>query len=527
MTVVRETGYRDPPRVRAPSHDVGRVVVRRPGRYRAGTGVALLAILGLGAALRLTNIGTLGYNSDEAVYAGQAASLAGNTLYTPHFPVFRAHPLLIQSLLSVVFRSGEHDTAGRLVIVAFGLATIAVVFLLGRELYDRRVGLAAALLLAVMPYHVVVTRQVLLDGPMVFFATTTLLFVARYARTHHVLWFVAAGATLGLSMLAKETSIVLAGGVYAFLALTPGLRAPVRGTLVAVGALVGVFATHPLSMAASGHKETGKAYLIWQLLRRANHGWGFYVQTVPLAVGLLVILAGAAGLWFCRRNGSWREVLLLSWMVVPLAFFQLWPVKGFQYLLPLAPPLTVLAARGLVELPVPAALLNRTIVARVVAVVVVATTLAVPSWSRVQATESATFLAGSGGLPGGREVGRWIADNTPQGGLFLTLGPSMANVVRFYGHREAYGLSVSSNPLRRNPSYLPLVNPDKVLRKGDLQYAVWDAYSAARSPFFDERLRRLVDRYHGRAIYTQTVRSTSPGGQPGETPVVVVYEVRP
>ena len=51
------------------------------------------------------------------------------------------------------------------------MATLVVVYALGRLLYGPRAGIVAMLLLAVMPYHVIVTRQVLLDGPMVFFAT--------------------------------------------------------------------------------------------------------------------------------------------------------------------------------------------------------------------------------------------------------------------------------------------------------------------------------------------------------------------
>ena len=35
-----------------------------------------------------------------------------------------------------------------------------------------------------MPYHVVVTRQVLLDGPMVFFATVALWLLVRYCVGH-------------------------------------------------------------------------------------------------------------------------------------------------------------------------------------------------------------------------------------------------------------------------------------------------------------------------------------------------------
>ena len=60
----------------------------------------------------------------------------------------------------------------------------------------------------------------------------------------------------------------------------------------------------------------------------------------------------------------------------------------------------------------------------------------------------------------------------------LALGPSMANIVQFYGHRKAYGLSVSPNPLHRNPVVRAGENPDLQIRHGDLQYIVWDSFSA-------------------------------------------------
>ena len=87
--------------------------------------------------------------------------------------------------------------------------------------------------------------------------------------------------------------------------------------------------------------------------------------------------------------------------------------------------------------------------------------------ARIDAPDDGTALAGSGGLPAGREAGEWIDANVPEGSTFMTIGPSMANLVQFYGHRRAYGLSVSPNPLNRNPSYEPLPNPDQALRDSE------------------------------------------------------------
>jgi hypothetical protein len=95
----------------------------------------------------------------------------------------------------------------------------------------------------------------------------------------------------------------------------------------------------------------------------------------------------------------------------------------------------------------------------------------------------------------------------------------MANIVQYFGFRKAYGLSVSSNELHRNPVYEPVPNPDRLLRQGDLQYMVWDAYSASRSTVFSTKLRTLAARYHARVVHREFAGHSHP--------VIVVYQVRP
>ena len=56
-----------------------------------------------GSILRLWQINAMGFNTDEAVYAGQAAAIAGVPGLKDIFPIFRAHPLLIQFLLALIY----------------------------------------------------------------------------------------------------------------------------------------------------------------------------------------------------------------------------------------------------------------------------------------------------------------------------------------------------------------------------------------------------------------------------------------
>ena len=154
-------------------------------------------------------------------------------------------------------------------------------------------------------------------------------------------------------------------------------------------------------------------------------------------------------------------------------------------------------------------------------------TLLNSSWLAIQPSTTGDFLAGSGGVPGGREAGQWVQANIPSNATLLTIGPSMANILQFYGHRKAYGLSVSPNPLHRNPAYVPVNNPDLQIRSNNIQYLVWDSYSAARSDFFSQKLLELTARFHGRAVHTQTVKVTLDDGSQVDKPVVIIYLVRP
>jgi Dolichyl-phosphate-mannose-protein mannosyltransferase len=494
--------------------------------------LAVALVAAPAAVLRLWNLNALGFNSDEAVYAGQAAAIAGNPQLSALFPVFRAHPLLFQMAVSLIYRVQVSDLTPRLLAVAFGLATVAVGYAAGTRFYGRQAGLVTALLLAAMPYLVVVNRQALLDGPMAFFSVVGLWLLAKFASEGRRRALYGAGAALGLAFISKETSVVLIPAAYAFLALTPSVHVRFRDVGIFFGCIAAVALPYPVSLSVAGGSSSGKHFLTWQLFRPANHVWSFYPSVVPPAIGIPVILCAVGTLLatVLSRSWSWRESLLACWILVPVFFFQLWPVKGFQYLLPIAAPFAILAGGLLANMELAQALgRGSTRVGRVIsagATALVTGWLVVTCWASIGTANSTSFLAGTGGVPGGRQAGMWMQSNTPGGAEVLSIGPSMANILEFYGHREVLGLSVSPNPLHRNPAYTPVKNPDLLLRTGQVQYLVWDAYSAARSRYFSSRLMSYVRRYRGSVVHVQSVIVTTPNG-PIRRPVIVIYEVRP
>jgi hypothetical protein len=109
----------------------------------------------------------------------------------------------------------------------------------------------------------------------------------------------------------------------------------------------------------------------------------------------------------------------------------------------------------------------------------------------------------------------------------MTIGPTMSNLVQFYGHRKSQALSVSPNLLHRNPAYDPIPNPDSAFRSLRIQYVAWDTWSASRSRHFSDKLLEYVAKYHGKMVFQEMANVRLQDGSTSLEPVIQVYEVRP
>ena len=170
------------------------VTGRRAGRRRpwALEAAALAVIVAVGGLLRCWNLDRVGFRGDEAVYAGQAAVLAGVDELQRWFILMsrgNSNFLLFQRIVSLAYRMfGVSDVGARAVAASFSTMTIVVVFAIARTLYTRRAALIAALLLAVSSYSVFLARLALLDATLTFLVTVAMLCLARWDRTSRGFW---------------------------------------------------------------------------------------------------------------------------------------------------------------------------------------------------------------------------------------------------------------------------------------------------------------------------------------------------
>lgn len=149
----------------------------------------LIIIITLAIGLRFFRLGSnpIGFNDDEAAFGFNAYSIIkslhdewGRFLPFPVFESFGDWKLVLYLYLTVLSQLifGATEFATRLPSAIIGTLAVFSTYLLTKKLFDKRVGLLSALLLAISPWHIIASRNAFESDILIFFITTsTLLFL--------------------------------------------------------------------------------------------------------------------------------------------------------------------------------------------------------------------------------------------------------------------------------------------------------------------------------------------------------------
>src|SRR5712691_1474397 len=326
--------------------------VRRALRHLALPAAGLAIIIATAAYVRYVGITQVGFNSDESVYSGQAAAIAGFQPYGQLFGVFRAHPLLVQFTVALGYAITGHvsDWLPRMITASLGLVMVIICWGIGTVVRGRFLGFAMGMIAALCPYAVLVSRQMLLDGPMTMFVAATMLMLALWLRSHRVIWFYAAAAMAALAVLSKEMAILTVPAVVLFVLFSRDLPLRWRRDLTIAGAVfLFAISPYPLSLVLGGGAHTTNQFVVWQFFRQPNHDASFYLTVLP-SLGYVTVALAAFGLASLRWRWQTFDGLAISLVFCNVVFFQIWPTKGYEYMLPVVPAVVYLAGRGALAL---------------------------------------------------------------------------------------------------------------------------------------------------------------------------------
>ncbi len=151
---------------------------------------------------------------DPSTSSGHVSSAGSPQAGSPSAPwwtrlSFHDHPPLVFAIQHFSIQLfGENNFAYRFPSAVFGIASVYLLYLIGRRLFSERAGALAAALLAVTVNHVYISRLAMQESFVIFF-----LLLASYCflrALEEQKWFFAAGAALGLGLLFKYTVFIAA-----------------------------------------------------------------------------------------------------------------------------------------------------------------------------------------------------------------------------------------------------------------------------------------------------------------------------
>ncbi|PKO13037.1 MAG: hypothetical protein CVU39_21100 [Chloroflexi bacterium HGW-Chloroflexi-10] len=163
--------------------------------------VALIVVFLIAISIRIYKISQLPYGFwfDEADNGLNALELFNGTT---NFPVFASSTHLPTHLLYLIALSikifGQSIFSVRIVSVLFGVGTVAAAFLVGRELFDRRMGIILAFFLSISRWDLVWSRIGMHGVTVPFFELFTIGLLLRAFRLQRYRDYFFTGLSLGL-----------------------------------------------------------------------------------------------------------------------------------------------------------------------------------------------------------------------------------------------------------------------------------------------------------------------------------------
>jgi hypothetical protein len=183
----------------------------------AGDFLVISAFFLVSSLIRVYSKNITPYN-DEIGYLTWAKIIIVNHWSYPNY-LAEVHPPLFPYTIAVIIRLfGADLTILRLISVIWGSLTVCVVYLLGKELFDRRVGALSAIFLCFCSYYIIFSQIIMMEAMSIFFICSFLyLFWKGYFEHENAKYLYLAGITLGLGMLVKFTMVLPALAVTLFL----------------------------------------------------------------------------------------------------------------------------------------------------------------------------------------------------------------------------------------------------------------------------------------------------------------------
>ncbi len=258
--------------------------------------------------------------------------------------------------------------AGRLIIVMMSIATIYLIYLIGKREYNEKTGLLSALFLSVIMVHVRYSHWFITDIPLVFWITLCFYYTTFILKEGKLKYYIYAGIAAGFATGTKYNGFLIFFVILAAHLLREKDRLSSKNELlrllfdnrifISLGATVGVFLiTTPYALLAfdefkhwtwayqRGHLYKSQwGWLGWY--RGTEVGWIYHLKSsLVYGMGLPLAVLALLGVLYAIWNHKTEDMLPLAWTISFYLLIGSWNTKSNYYVLPIIPFLALFAGR--------------------------------------------------------------------------------------------------------------------------------------------------------------------------------------
>lgn len=472
---------------------------------------AIILITTIFGYLYFTNINAY----DSLMYDEAGYITMGRTLAVEHYhgidvqgtkesyrqPFF---PLMIATSF-ILF--GITYTAAKIPIIATAIITMIIVYTLIQKIYDRKIAFFSAAMIGGIPLVLKYIQNILSDVPsMLFYTLSMLAFYIGIEKKNpkylYIAWF-----SFGLTFLIRYNAILIIPSIAIYLTIKIMTKEMNLKTLAKdkhfilspIAALITIGPYFIYQQITFGNAFIG----IMQARGALNMVWGkgpwhYYITQAPQYLtwlGLILVILGIG--WTLYKKDRFG-IYMLSWIIVPFAYFSSQILKDIRLIDTLAPPLAIFAALGAfnvietvisrdmklknssVQLIVPTVML--------IYIIHSGYTSVLPQYQHIHAL----------GYPSLAQAGEWIQENTEKDAILMTASEPGH---QWYSYRKTSGYP-------KEEEFLDTIN-----KKG-IDYIIIDDYERMQPEYVPTLFFKTFLTQEGRLKHPQDIESIIITGDP-------------
>jgi len=248
------------------------------------------------------------------------------------------------------FTVPNYYQVGRLLTALFGALTVFIVYLVGRQISNRRTGILAAALLGGNYLHIIHSHYATFDVMVGFWAALTLLFSELLSSRQEAKWYIWAGLCAGLAGATKYNgAVAILVPILAHVLSTKwGEWGWLSGRLfLALGAfVVGFFGANPFALGNLPEFLAGLASVLHHYGTQhpgfeGKANWLWYPSIFVRSADVLWVLGGGVGLVALLLTERKRGLLLVAFPIFYYLMVSRFVVRFERNMVPVLPFLAI------------------------------------------------------------------------------------------------------------------------------------------------------------------------------------------